>query len=405
MMIPTLAWRNVWRNRLRSFVVIGAVIVGVWSIIFLLSFTRGIVLGYIDRAIENEVSHIQIHHPEFEKDQAIQYDLKNTAQIDSVLSQEDGIQAFTQRSLILGMIASAKGARGTRIKGIIPETEQEVTKLKEKIVEGSYFKNNKKNQILLSQRIADKLNVKIRKKVVLTFQDQDAEIISAAFRLTGIFDTGNTKLDESMVFVRHSDLLNLFGKSDLTHEYAMLIKDEQSISIVQENLKASLGNASVKNYKEISPDVELYESQIKVSTYIFMTIFMLALVFGIINTMLMAVLERYRELGMLMSIGMNKLKIYLMIMLETVMLVVIGLPIGMLLAYMSVYYYQGKGIDLSNYSEGLREFGMSEVIYPVIQSDLFVSMALFVGVTAIIAALYPAYKAIKLKPVEAIRKI
>jgi ABC-type antimicrobial peptide transport system permease subunit len=132
---------------------------------------------------------------------------------------------------------------------------------------------------------------------------------------------------------------------------------------------------------------------------------MLALVFGIINTMLMAVLERYRELGMLMAVGMNKLRVFTMIVLETIMLAIVAVVPGLVLGYATVTYFGKNGIDLSAFSKGMQQFGMSDIVYTDLDPGFYVQLAMAVGITAVIGAIYPAYKAIRLKPVEAIRKI
>jgi ABC-type antimicrobial peptide transport system permease subunit len=132
---------------------------------------------------------------------------------------------------------------------------------------------------------------------------------------------------------------------------------------------------------------------------------MLGLIFGIINTMLMAVLERMRELGMLMAIGMNKAKVFKMITLETLLLGLISAPIGMLIGTLSVGYFKRVGLDLSNFSKGMQKFGMSEIVYPESSGDMYITFGIAVLITAILGSLYPAFKAISLRPVEAIRKI
>ena len=132
---------------------------------------------------------------------------------------------------------------------------------------------------------------------------------------------------------------------------------------------------------------------------------MLALSFGIINTMLMAVLERIRELGMLMAIGMNKLKVFTMIVLETIMLVAVGAPVGVLLGTLTIAFLGHRGIDLSAFSDTLKMYGMSDTIYFQVEPVVYLQMAIAVSVTALLASIYPALKAIRLRPVEAIRKI
>ena len=132
---------------------------------------------------------------------------------------------------------------------------------------------------------------------------------------------------------------------------------------------------------------------------------MLALIFGIINTMLMAVLERNKELGMLMAVGLNKGKVFTMIMLETLLLGCVGAPLGMFLGWLTINYFSNNGLDLSSFASGLEQMGMSTMIYPVADTSLYLQMTAAVAITALLAAIYPSLKAIKLRPVEAMRKI
>ena len=403
-MIATIAWRNLWRNRTRTMVVVGAIVIGVWAVIFMTSFSTGIVRGFIRDAIENEISHIQIHQKDYLLERDPNLYIKETDKIKSQLNGEH-IRAYSTRSMVFGMLSSVKGARGMRIKGVDPNLEQNISKLDQKIISGEYFLPNKKNQILISERTANKQKLKVRSKVILTFQTIDGEITAGAFRIRGIFKTGSGPFDETVVFVNQKDLNRLLGNKSVVHEIAVLVDSPNEVKATQLALSKTFPNHSVKNYKEISPDIELYESQIYLSSFIFTVIVMLALVFGIINTMLMAVLERIRELGMLMAVGMNRTRVFLMIVFETICLALVGMPIGICLGLISVWYFGKRGIDLSNYSEGMQEFGFSAFIYPELDGHMYLVLALIVVLTAILASIYPARKAIKLKPVEAIRKV
>lgn len=403
-MLFKIAWRNVWRSRTRSLVVVGAIVIGVWSIIFLLGFMGGFTESYINNAIENQISHLQLHAPQFLEDKELQYKFDNASAKQAEISQQAGVEAACVRTITNVMLASSKGARGIIARGIDPEAEAKVTKLDEKIVEGAYF-NEKKNPILLSRRIADKLRLKIRSKVVLTFQGFDGEIVSAAFRIAGLFDTGNAPFDESTLFVRRSDLNRLLEEEDMAHEIAIFIDDIDKLENIQSKLQSQHSDLEVANYREISPDVQLYETQSGSTMYVLTVIFMLALIFGIINTMLMAVLERVRELGVLMAVGMNKMRIFGMIVSETVLLAIIGAPIGLLLGFLTVNYLSKRGIDLSAFSAGMQQFGMAEMVYPKVDVGSYIFLAIAVGITAILASIYPAFRAISLRPVEAIRKL
>lgn len=403
-MLPKIAWRNIWRSPARSFVVIGAVAVGVWSVLAMISLSNGFVKSYIDNAIRYQTSHIQLHNPDFPEDKDVQFGLENVDVIVQNITAREAVDAATPRTLVNGMISTSKGARGGMIRGVEPDSEAQTTSLKEKIIEGEYF-TDKKNQILIGKPLAKKLNLKLRKKVVLQFQNLEGDIVAGAFRVAGIFDTGNTLMDEMNVFVKRENLNKLLGNPDIAHEIAIYLKNPETLDSEVAAISGANPNALTENYRELSPDVKLYESSMGTSSIIFIGLFMLALIFGIINTMLMAVLERNKELGMLMAVGLNKGKVFTMIMLETLLLGCVGAPLGMFLGWLTINYFSSNGLDLSSFASGLEQMGMSTMIYPVADTSLYLQMTAAVAITALLAAIYPSLKAIKLRPVEAMRKI
>jgi ABC-type lipoprotein release transport system permease subunit len=259
---------------------------------------------------------------------------------------------------------------------------------------------------VLSSTIADKLKTALRKKVVVTFQNTDLDITTGAFRVAGIFDTGNKLVDEIQAYVRIGDLLPLTDLPEGSgHEIAVLLHHMDSTESLQKKMLDEFPDLLVRTFREIAPDLDLYDSQIQISVIIMTIIIMLALIFGIINTMLMAVLERVRELGMLMAIGMTRIRIFLMIVWETLFLAIIGAPVGMFIGYLTIEGLQIRGIDLSIWSKGLAQFGMSPILYPELGSESYVFIAISVVITALLGSIYPSVKAIRLRPVEALRKI
>lgn len=406
MMLVKLAWRNIWRNKLRSLVVVISIGLGIWALLFLLSFNQGMIQNYIEDGINTQTSHLQVHNPKFIADKELKYFIENPENVSNALASDPAIDKFSSRILSTGMVASSKNGLGVNIMGIDVEAEKKISNLSERLIDGSYLPEGKKNAILIGAKTAEKLGVKIKSKVVLTFQDVNQEITSAAFRVLGIYETNNAKFDETNVFVRKKDLARLTNLPESTvHEFAVLVNDlsiiEETTQALQEKFPAQL----VESYTTLSPDLALFESQSKLSLIIMTTIFMLALIFGIINTMLMAVLERMKELGMLMAIGMNKTKVFFMIVLETIMLAMIGGPIGMILAWLTIVMVGDKGFDLSAWGDGMKEFGIATIIYPTLSFSSYLVVGFAIMLTAVIASIYPARKAVKLKPVQALRTI
>ena len=404
MMVLNIAWRNIWRNRIRSWVVIGSILLAIWSVLFILSFSFAMSIGYVENSIRNQTSHLQLHNAKWVDEKEIKYMLEDAETVLKDIENQSFTEAATIRTVVNGMVRSSRAARGIEIKGVIPEKEATISQIDQKIIEGEYF-GTKRNEIIISQKLAEKLKLKLRKKLVLQFQDLAGDIVAGSFRIVGLFNTGNTMYDESFVLVKRRDINRLLDDEDAAHEIALFLKDPTELEQSTDQLNSSHTGLLVQDYRELSPDVRLYETQIEVSSRIFTFIFMLALIFGIINTMLMAVLERNKELGMLMALGMNKTRVFFMIVLETLLLGLIALPLGLLLAWGTISLFGDIGINLTAFADAIEQYGLDTIIYPYLPQDQYVSMASSLIITALLASLYPAYKAIKLRPVEAMRKI
>ncbi|MGM0505199.1 MAG: ABC transporter permease [Bacteroidota bacterium] len=403
-MIWSVSWRNVWRNKTRSMVIITAIALGVFAGVYTIAFMFGWVNQRINAVINTEISHIQVHHPEYIKTNDAHDYIPDIKTIQSAAENKTLVKAASSRVLSTCMISSAETGSGVQLVGINPEKEQQVTNLHEKLIEGNYFEETKKNQLVIGKKLADKLKVKLRSKVVVTLTEMDGTLTGGAFRVTGIYQTANSEYDERKAFVRASDLKRLIKIDEKAgHELAILLKENNMEQKVADQLKAEFSNLEVMSWLEIMPDMKMMNESMNLMMYIFVVIILLALGFGIVNTMLMVILERIKEIGMLMAIGMNKARVFSMIVLETIYLSLTGGVIGIALAVVLTAITGKTGLDLSLWAEGLNSLGFDAVIYPKIGFDAVIVVTLLVILTGVIAAIYPARKAIKLKPADALR--
>lgn len=241
-------------------------------------------------------------------------------------------------------------------------------------------------------------------RLTLTFLDKDNVQVGARFRIAGIYDLKNTMFELSTVFVRNSDLSRLSGfDSTIYHQMVIRISDVEQTDLITANLKEKLPDLEVLSWKEIQPDLAMMTDYTHQIYAIFMMIILAALAFGIVNTMLMVVLERTKELGMLTAIGMNKKKVFSMIMLESVFLSLIGGVAGMFAGWLTVMATAKNGINFLKYAEGMEAYGYSAHVYPEIGAGFLLLGTILIIFTGIVASIYPALKALKLNPVEAIR--
>jgi ABC-type lipoprotein release transport system permease subunit len=402
-MILKIAWRNVWRNKLRSIIVLLSIVLGIWSGIFIMGLTLGLNEQRLSGAVNSYLSHIQIHNPAYQIEQKLQLSIEDPDAFTSIFLSNQNIVGVSKRQIVNGMAGSAKGTYGVQIMGIDPGPEKKVTSISKSLVAGTYFEKFKKNPVVIGKKLADKLGLKVKSKVILTFQNMSGDLVSLAGRVDGIYRTNNSAFDKTSIFVKQKDLAKYTGLGDKIHEIAILTKNMTDVEAVKAELKEVKGNYKVESWDELSPELGYAQEIMGTMMFIFIGIILLALSFGIVNTMLMAVLERKRELGVLMGIGMNKKRIFLMIVLETLFLAVIATPIGMFLSYGSIVYFGKKGIDLSAVADGLESFGIGTTIYTYLPGDMYFKITLFTVVVALIASIYPARKALKLYPVDAIR--
>ncbi|MGZ5243152.1 MAG: ABC transporter permease [Bacteroidia bacterium] len=403
-MITKLAWRNVWRNKVRSAVIIAAVAFGMWAAIFILAYNYGMVEQRISTVINNEISHIQLHNKEFRKDYDIKYAIPQSDKVINNIRKINGVKAVSGRLIVKGMIANASGSAGVQINGVEPKIEKTITNINKKIREGEFFPAGKKNQVVIGEKLAKKMNLKLKSKVVISFQEKGADLASGAFRVCGIFKTQKTPFDESNIFIRMDEINALNQSENEATEFAVLLQSNDLVEPVKKQLQAMYKDLEIKTWMEISPEMELTVSSLDMSLNIFVGIILLALAFGIINTMLMSILERRQELGMMMALGMNRFRVFRMIMLETVFLVLSACPFGIVLALLTIAYFGNKGIDLSRFSEALENFGYDAIIYPAIRLPQLLRVLIMVIITALISSLFPARRALKLNPAEAIKK-
>tara|TARA_B100000575_G_scaffold35005_1_gene23597 strand:- start:7803 stop:9029 length:1227 start_codon:yes stop_codon:yes gene_type:complete len=400
-----ISWRNVWRNKLRSIVVIFSVIFGLLGGIIIIAMSYGLNEERMNNAVEAYLSHVQIHNKQFSEDYNILSTIDNLSQIEDVIQNDNRVVSYSKRIILNGMLSNSNGSYGIQVKGIDPEQEKMVTNTFEKIIEGEYFKSKRDNTILVGKKLADRLNLKLKSKVVVTFQDENYDLTSLLFRVEGIYRSGNSRYDESNVFVRNDNIKKNLPAFSGYHELPILLTDINLRNEVKKDLSKISEENIVEGWDDISKELAYANEMLAAVLYIFMMIILFGLSFGIVNTMLMAILERKKEIGMLMSIGMNRYKIFMMISFETIFLSLVALPVGLFSSYLIVEYYSVVGIDLSIVEAGLENFGVGTRLYFKVPNQEYFIVSLMVFIISLISSIFPSIRALKINPVEATKTI
>ena len=400
-----ISWRNIWRNRTRSLIIIIAIVLGLMGGIFSAAVRLGTEQQQYRESVEHQISHIQIHHPEFIANPEARFRIEDGFEIAEEINKMEGIRIASARTVFDGMVASASMSSGVRIKGIDPETEALTTSLDQLLTEGSYFEaEGRLPSVIIGEALADKLNSGVGSRIVLTFQDVKGEILSASFRVEALYKVSSTRFEERNVFVKNSHINSFIGDENAVNEIAILIENGDEYRMITNMLRETYPTLEVRHWADIMPAL-FYALEFLGQSLIWLVgIIIMGVSFGLLNTILMSVLERIREFGVLMAIGMKKRMVFGMILFETTMVSLIGGIIGLIFSFGMVEYLNRRGLDLSGVGgEGMAEFGYASVIYPNIEPTFYFEILAVVVGFAILASIYPAWKAIRLVPAEAVR--
>ena len=403
-MLFSISWRNIWRNKVRSLVIIFSIALGIFAGVSATAFMKGLAEQRIQKVIKTELSYIQIHKTGFRQNSDFGGYMPDAKDLVTEIRKIPNVTGASDRIIVQAMAATAETATGVLVSGVDIENEPKVTNIKEKLIDGKYLMGIKKNPVVIGKKLAEKLNAKVRSKLVITLQDTANNVVSGLFRVSGIYTTNNNMYDESHVFVNAEDIRKLTELPiGAAHEIAINIDDNKNLLSVEEVVNKIAPNHEVLDWKTLSPEMSYLTEAMDLYMYVFIIIILLALLFGIINTMLMVVMERTKEIGMLMAIGMNKMRIFSMIVLESVMLSITGGVVGIIIGALFAKWKSVDPIDLSMWAQGYEQLGYDAYVYMDLEPMMLVNITIMVICTGVIAALYPAYKALKNDPADALR--
>lgn len=403
-MLFRISWRNIWRNKARTFVIVTAILLGLWGGIFSTAFMNGMSEQQVYSSIHTETGHLQLNAPGF----LLNYDvLQMITDADSIVAamQRDPAVAAVAPRIMLSAVASTAGtSTGVMINGVDIVSQNKVSELYRSVVKGTYLEDRRNNSIVVGRQLAEKLHVSLHSRIVMTLQTTVGDITYAAFTVTGIYRTHNSDFDKSEVFVRRKDLQSIISfPQNAASIITVLLRKTSDTREMAGRLRKEYPELQVQDWRQLSPMMQVMSGTVRQFSLIFVAIILIALAFGIVNTMLMAVLDRTREIGMLLSIGMSPSRIFRMILLETVLLSLTGATGGVLLSILSILYFHHTGIDLSRLGEGINALGYATMVYPSLGFGFYIELAALVVIIALIAGLFPALRAIRMNPAEAVR--
>ena len=397
-----LSWRNLWRNHRRTMIMLAAISVGVWAMIFMTALMRGMVDDMLKQGIQNLPGHIQIHHPDFRNDPSIVNSID--APSGNLLNalNDPATKTWSTRIKVPAIIASERETRGINLLGIEPEAETLISGIGEQIIEGRFLLDKSDKGLVIGAKLAERLETRLGKRVVVISQDPENNIAERGFKVVGIYKAKMPGLEEFNVYAALETLQILLKIGNQISEITIIGDDFRNIETLYQNIKqVTPENLEIKAWYELDAYLKYMLNMMDGFVLVWVIIIFLALSFGLVNTLVMAVFERVREIGLIQALGMRPGMIVYQILLESLLLLLIGLGIGNLLAIITVKPLE-SGLDISIVAEGMAMMGASSMLYPSLTASDMILANTVVIILGVLTSILPAWRAAKLDPVRAI---
>lgn len=404
-----IACRNIGRNRRRSVLSILAVSLASMFLLFFMSFQKGSYLDMIDNAVRSHSGHFQVQRPGYIESRDLADMLEEPGRAIELLEGLPHVVAYAPRVNAPMLVNKGSHTFGGLMFGIDPTREAAATTLDEMIIEGSYLEAEDREGVVLSEMLARNLEAGIGDEIVFVGQGADGSMAAGKLILRGIFRFGVSDMDRTVLAAHIDTIQDAFGMRGGVSEIAVLLDGDAFRPAVTAELaerirSAGLEDAEVVGWPDVLPGIEQMIKMDWNSGLVMYGVLVLVVGFGIANTFLMAFMERIHEYGVLLSLGMKPLAVSLMTYLESLVLTLLGLLGGLILGIPLTLYFQKHGMQFKGAEDVLAEYGMNPVVHTRLSLEVVLMATGIVAGITIAMALYPALKASRLKPVEALRR-
>jgi ABC-type lipoprotein release transport system permease subunit len=400
-----LAIRNLLRNQRRTIITLLTMVFGIAVLTLLSALNDGWLSQMKTNFILSHTGHVQIHARGFESSQNLRDSIHTPEEITRLMQSIPEIVGWTQRIRTSGLASVSGGSAGIQIMATDPEQETWVTSMNDNVARGEWLRPGMSKDLLLGATVAESIGVDLGDRVILMAQRPAGDMVSEVFFLRGILETGAPQIDRTLAMIPLNTTQEWLGMDDAITDIVVRAErhddTDQVVSYFTQHLPAQ--RYEVMPWQELDPMVRQWlEFSDAYGLVIILVVVILVLV-EIVNTMLISLHERTKELGVIAAIGTTRLQIFSMLLLEAVLLIFIGAALGYLLGSLLVYSLSGSGIDLSHFANAFQFFYMNPVIYPDLTQDSALRILGTTLIAALLAGVYPAWKATRLSISEALR--
>ena len=408
-MLGKIAWRNLWRNKTRTFIVISAIAFSYGLMLVMFGVADDSYAEMEDAVVAAVGGHVLVHGEGYWDFPTGGQKIDDVAQRRRQIEEVPGVDAVAQRVMAFGLLGTAASNEGVQILGVDADDEVPFDDLYGDVVEGEVFGGERDNPIVIGRDLAEDLGVGIGDRLVLTASDIDGEVTRGLFWVDGILRATPGQTGEGRAYVQFDELQDLLAYGDGATQLGVRLQDDGMRTRVARDLRTEFDGAGLEvlTWDEAVPEFAALIEFDELFTYFYMFIIVFIVALGITNTFLMAVMERIREIGLLSALGLTPRRIGTMILLETAILTIVGMAIGLGLGLAGHFWMATHGIDLSAVADIDMEIAGLSLDMMVIHSHIvpvrWIGGSVAIFIVIVLSAIYPAWKATKMAPSEAMR--
>lgn len=397
-----LGWRNLWRHRRRNGMLCLAVAVGVGGLMFIDAMLRGWQSGMVEDVIKNLTGHIKVHAAGYRDDPSVGYSFVLPEVLTALLDNESSLR-WTQRIVVPAVLMSERETRGVSLVGVEPSDEADLSFLGEVAIDGEGLSSADDARIVIGAELARQLETRTGKRIVMMTQGADNTTREAGMRIAGVYDAEGTGLEKIFAFTGRAALQRLLEIEGVTEVSVRVDGDEDTEAKLLGEIEATLPGYDVAGWKTLQPAAAAMTEYADMGIWIWYSIMLLALAFGLMNTLISAVLERVRELGLLQALGMGGAGIVVQVVIESLLIVALGTVLGVVLG-LGLVQWLADGIDLSRWAQGVEFFNFRTVLVPDLLLSDVITICVLVMALGLVGSLYPAWRAVRLDPLDAMHR-
>ncbi|NND83447.1 MAG: ABC transporter permease [Gammaproteobacteria bacterium] len=406
----TLAWRNLWRHKRRSWLTIGAMVFSNVLLVFMITLQFGSYEMMINNTLRAFSGHIQIAQVSYQEQQKMRLTVPQVAELARQLQARfPGIEV-APRALTFVLAASEDRSFGLQLAGVDAAREPSMSTIPGLMVEGRYLSAAGANEIVLGSVLARNLKVTVGDEITLLGTGVDGSLAAAVVSVSGIFDSGLADIDRSLAQILLRDFQSLFAMQDRGHAILVNAPDIAQTNFYQAEIKGWLSSRGVSdlevlNWEQLNPGLrQAIQSDMASAWFMYMVLIVLV-AFSALNTQLMSVLERTREFGIMSAVGVRTSTLGRLVLLESTVLAALGLLLGCALGALVALYFRVNGLSLPGMAEMAAQYNLPPKMYPSLQPMAILLGPLVVFMGCVSSALYPALKLTALTPVSAMRAV